>query len=135
MMQSIRLEKQTKKTKKIENNIIKKDVRNLFRLKKEINRIAIKDKRYLSRLTKEDEAWSNKDRDIKNLFEYEEEDYYKPLRVGNWWNSKYVEYQSNGDRNKILSVQQYLHEIRPSKKHHKEFQKVWQVQNSISKSK
>ena len=42
-MQSIRLEKQTNKKKKIENNIIKKDVRNLFRLKKEINRIVIKD--------------------------------------------------------------------------------------------
>ena len=92
--------------------------------------------RYLSRLKKEDEAWSKKDRDIKNLFEYEEEDYHKPLRVGNWWNSKYVEHQSNGDRNKILSVQQYLHEIRPYlKKHHKEFQKTWQMQSSISKSK
>ena len=44
-----------------------KDI-NLFRLKKE-NEV-IKDDRVI--------------RDIRNLFEYEEEDYYKPVRVGNF---------------------------------------------------
>ena len=44
-----------------------KDI-NLFRLKKE-NEV-IKDDRVI--------------RDIRNLFEYQEEDYYKPVRVGNF---------------------------------------------------
>ena len=45
-----------------------KDIRNLFRLKKESE--AIKDKIV---------------RDIRNLLEHEEEDYYKPVRVINFW--------------------------------------------------
>ena len=45
-----------------------KDIRNLFRLKKE--REAIKDKIV---------------REIRNLLEHEEEDYYKPMRVINFW--------------------------------------------------
>ena len=54
-------------------------------------------------------------RDIKNLFEHEkeEENYYKPVRVNNFWNNSYVEYESNGDRNKTLSVEEYLNKIRP----------------------
>ena len=37
-------------------------------------------------------------RDIKKLFE-QENDYYKPLEgVGNFWN-KFIEYESNHDRN------------------------------------
>ena len=45
-----------------------KDIRNLFRLRKESE--AIKDKIV---------------RDIRNLLEHEEEDYYKPVRVINFW--------------------------------------------------
>ena len=45
-----------------------KDIRNLFRLKKESE--TIKDKIV---------------RDIRNLLEHEEEDYYKPVRVINFW--------------------------------------------------
>ena len=40
-------------------------------------------------------------RDIRTLFE-QEEDYYKPRRVINFWNNNYIEYQSNGDKNKKL---------------------------------
>ena len=28
--------------------------------------------------------------DIRNLFEREKEDYYKPVRVGNFWNNSYI---------------------------------------------
>ena len=42
-------------------------------------------------------------RDIRNFFEHEE-DCYKPVRVGSFWSSNYIEYESNGDRNKTLSV-------------------------------
>ena len=40
---------------------------------------------------------------IKTLFE-EEDDYYKPIKVGNFWNNSYIEYKSNCDKNKKLSV-------------------------------
>ena len=43
-------------------------------------------------------------RDIKNLLS--KEDYYKPIRVGNFYSSNYIEYESNGDRNKTLSVKE-----------------------------
>ena len=83
-MKSSRLEED----KNIENGVIK-DIRNLFRLRKE------------------NEA--NKNiviKDIRNLFEYEEEqNYYKPLRVGNFWSNNYIEYQSSNDRIKTISVE------------------------------
>ena len=45
-----------------------------------------KDIRNLSRLKKESEAIKDKIvRDIRNLLEHEEEDYYKPVRVINFW--------------------------------------------------
>ena len=44
---------------------------------------------------------------------HEEEDYYKPVRIGNFWSNNYTEYKSNGDRNKTLSVEEYLDNIRP----------------------
>ena len=71
-------------------------MRNLFRLKKEVK--GIKDIVL---------------RNIKNLFEYEkeEENYYKPVRVNNFWSNNYIEYKSNGDKNKILSVEKYLDNI------------------------
>ena len=47
-------------------------------------------------------------RDIRNLFEHEEENYNNPARVGNFWSKKSIEYESNRDRNKTLSVEEYL---------------------------
>ena len=68
------------------------DIRNFFRLEKETK--SIKD-RIL--------------RDIKNIFELEEEKtYYKPVRVSNFWSNNYIWYENNGDRNKTLSVEEYL---------------------------
>ena len=54
-------------------------------------------------------------RDIKNLFEYEkeEESYYKPVTVNNFCNNNYIEYRSNSDKNRILSVEESLDKIRP----------------------
>ena len=44
---------------------------------------------------------------MKNRSEHEEEkNYYKPVRVGNFWSNNYIEYESNGDRNKALSVEE-----------------------------
>ena len=49
---------------------------------------------------------------IKNLFEHEEkENYYKPVRVTNFWSNNYSEYKSNCDKSKTLSVEEYLNKI------------------------
>ena len=57
-----------------EENIIK-DIRKLFKREKKTK--AIKDRII---------------RDIKNLFEHEqEENYYKPVRVNNFWSNNYIE--------------------------------------------
>ena len=72
-------------------NIIK-SIRNLFKLKKENE--AIKDIM----------IW-----DIRTRFRQEEkDDYCKPIKVGNFWNNNYTEYENSGDRNKTLSVKEYL---------------------------
>ena len=53
-------------------------------------------------------------RHIKNLFEHEEEEnYYKPVRVSNFWSNNSIEYESIGDINKTLSVEEYLNKIVP----------------------
>ena len=52
-------------------------------------------------------------RDIRTLFEQEEKDNYKPIIVGNFQNNRYTEYESSGDRNKNLSVKEYLDKIKP----------------------
>ena len=97
-----------------EENIIK-DIRNLFRLKKGLNYTAIKDIRNLFKLEKETKAIKERIlRDIKNLFEHEEEEsYYKPVRVSNFRSNNYIEYESNADEDKTLSVEEYLNKITP----------------------
>ena len=53
-------------------------------------------------------------RDIKNLFEHEEEEEncYKPVRVSNFWSNDFIEYESNSYRNKTVWVEEYLNKIR-----------------------
>ena len=82
--------------KQSEEEIIIKNIRNLFKLKKDNE--TIKDR--ISR-------------DIKTVFENQEEDYYKPERVRNVWNNNYIEYESKGGRNKNISVNEYLNKIKP----------------------
>ena len=69
-----------------EHNII--DVRNISTVKKENE--AIKVKIIL---------------DIKSLFE-QEQNYYKPVRVGNFNSNNYIIYERNGDRNQTLSIKE-----------------------------
>ena len=98
-----------------EENIIKY-IRNLFRLKKELNYTAIKNIRNLFRLEKETKATKDRLlRDVKNISEHEkeEENCYKSVRVNNFWRKNYIEYGSNGNRNKALSVKEYLNKTRP----------------------
>ena len=54
-------------------------------------------------------------RDVKNLFNLSiNEDYYKPIRNISAFDNKnnYIEYASNGDADKILSVKEYLNMIK-----------------------
>ena len=50
-------------------------------------------------------------RDIRKL--KHEKDYYEPKRISNFWNNNYIEYRSNGDKNRNLSLDEYLHKIKP----------------------
>ena len=53
-------------------------------------------------------------RDIRTLFEQQQqENYYKPKRIINLVNNHYIEYESNGDRNRNLSLEKYLNKIKP----------------------
>ena len=113
MMKIPRLEED----KNIEENIIK-DVRNLFRLKnfkKEPNDTAIKDISL---------DWKKKRNQLKIKFlemleilldmkKKEKIIINQPIRVSNFWSNKYIEYESKDDRNKTLSVRNYLNKIRP----------------------
>ena len=84
-------------------------------IKKELNYTAIKDIKNLFRLEKEAEAIINRTlRDIANRFEHEEEEnYYKLVRGSNFWSNNHTEYESNDDRNKTLSVEEYLNKTKP----------------------
>ena len=92
-----------------------KDIRNFFRLKKELNYTAIKYIRNIFRQEKETKAIKDKILwDTTNLVEQEEEkNYYKPVRVSKFWSNNYIEYKTNSDRNKKLSIEEYLNKIRP----------------------
>ena len=74
---------------------------------------------------------------MKILFEHEkeEENYYKPVRISNFWSNSYVEYESNSDKNKTLSVQEYRNKIRPYLKNFiNNFKKsdTWKIQLAIA---
>ena len=51
-------------------------------------------------------------RNIRTLFK-QEEDYYKHKTISNFWNNNYIESESNGNKNKNLSLDKYLNKIEP----------------------
>ena len=74
------------------DNIIK-NIRNFFKLKKENK--AIKTTIIIIIITIIIII-----RDISNLLELEIKDYYKPIKVNNFYSNNYVVYKGNGDGNK-----------------------------------
>ena len=53
-------------------------------------------------------------RDIENLFDNDNDnDYYKPILVESSFKNNYKYYESRGDKDKKLSVKQYLYKIMP----------------------
>ena len=72
--------------------------------KKQSKKNIIKIIRNQLKLKKENEAMKNRIiRDIRTLFKVED-DNYKPVSVGNFWNNNYLKNESSGDRNQNLSV-------------------------------
>ena len=105
-----------KRQNQSEENIIK-SIRNLFKLKK-LN-AAVKDRII---------------RDIRTIFE-QEYDCYKPIKILYFANNNYIENESNGDRNKNLSVKGYFNKIKPYLRDTIiDFQKFsrWKVQLTIA---
>ena len=71
--------------------------------------------------------------DIPILFgQTSEEDYYKPIFVKSSHKGNYKYYESNGDKEKILSVKQYLNKITPYLydliNDHRIARRVWKIQ-------
>ena len=89
------------------------------------------------KLKKENEAIKDRIiRDVETFFE-QEEDYYKPVRAGNFWNSNYIKYESNGDRNKNLSIKEYLEKTKHCLKDNSSYKsspKIWHIQNLVNNS-
>ena len=84
--------------KEIEKNLLKLE-KNIFNLKKCYDYHDIEYKEI---------------RDVGNLINLSiDEDYYKPIRTNSAFNSNYIEYESKGDKDKILSVIEYPNMIRP----------------------
>ena len=51
--------------------------------------------------------------DPKDNLSKQEEDNYKSKRIGNAFSSNYIEYKSGGNKDKTLSIKDYLDEIKP----------------------
>ena len=53
-------------------------------------------------------------RDVKQLFDLSiDEDYYQPIITNGAFNNNYIQYESKGNKNKILTISEYLDMIRP----------------------
>ena len=88
--------------------IIIRNIWTLFETEEEKRKKEIREKRGINNRLINDRII----RDIKTRFEQEVEDYYKPKTVSNLWNNNYIEYGSNGDKNRILSLDEYLNKIK-----------------------
>ena len=53
-------------------------------------------------------------RDVENVFDNIDDDYYKPILVKSSLNESYKYYESRGDKDKKLSIEQYLKMIKPN---------------------
>ena len=73
---------------------------------------------------------------IKNLFEHEKQEvsYSKSWRVSNFWCNNYFESESNSDRNKTISLEEFRNRIRPFSKDVNNLKKSdnWKIQLKIA---
>ena len=76
-----------------------------------VNKLNKKEK---SRYYDRDDLYYHGIRDIENLFDADNnEDYYKPILVESSFNESYKYYKSRGDKDKKLSIKQYLKRLSP----------------------
>ena len=76
----------------------------------------------------------SQNRDVRKIIKAED-DYYKPVIVGYSQNNNYIKYESNGDRNRTLSVKEYLNEVKPYLKdiiNELQKSKAWKIQLTIA---
>ena len=51
---------------------------------------------------------------VRDLFDLSvDEDYYKPIMTSGALNNNYIQYESRGNKDKISTIKEYLHMIRP----------------------
>ena len=100
------LENEEKKVKKYQEEQEKKQhAKELKKIKKSLEKL----KKYHD---KDDQDYKGI-RYIENLFNKIDEDYYKPIKTKDAFNNNYIEYESRGDKDKRLSVSEYLYMIIP----------------------
>ena len=102
------LAEQEKREKKRYTGKLKEDEEYLKKLKEEdLNRL----ERY--KYNDNDDLDYKGIRQIENLFEEINEDYYKPIKTKSTFNNDYMEYESKGDKDKNLSINDYFNIIKP----------------------
>ena len=96
------------------NDKMLKSIRELFRPEKDkgINDKVLKDIRSLYGLKIKKGIYDKVLKDITTLYKSDKEDCYKQITIGNAFSSNYIEYESNGDKDKT-SIKEYLDEIKP----------------------
>ena len=112
---------------KFSKSKIKEIRRNLYEIKNKTNLFALRMKEIEERLDElernlskskkyydYDDAEYKGIKDVKDLFDSPtDEDYYKPIIVNGAFNNDYIQYESRGNKGKILTVNEYLDIIRP----------------------
>ena len=75
-------------------------------------------------------------RDLRNLFDLSIDEYYdQPIRTNSAFNNNYVDYESKEDKDKILSIKEYLTIIGPFLSdiiNDKKTQGEWKIQLSMT---
>ena len=95
-----------KKKKYLSGSEVEEIEKNLFGLEESISKL----KKYYYH----DDAKYIAIRDVGNLLNQStDKDYYKPIETKSAFNGNYIEYESNGDKNKNLSAKKYINLIRP----------------------
>ena len=124
-----RIEKIREEIKKLQHKFfrqeLKKIKKNLYEIENKKGLSASKEtKKYLNKLEEKiyklieyydyDENEYRGIRDLRDLFDSSiSEDYYRPIIVKGAFNNNYIKYESKGDKDKILTISEYLDKIRP----------------------
>ena len=97
-----------------EEEKIIKNIKNFFRLKNEQNYTGIKDLRNLFRLEEETKQLKIEYLEILRIFlSMKKKIIINPRGVSNFQRNNYIKYESSNNKNKKLSVEEYLNKIGP----------------------